>query len=58
MGQGAKGGCEAGCEAGLGRRRAFQYLVIATQPGDDGRITRWRCPRNKLRGEIRWRGIY
>lgn len=51
-------GARSGCEAGAGGRTAAENLVIATQLGDDSRITRRRCPRNKLRGEIRWREIY
>lgn len=44
-------------EAEPGGKRAAQHLVPATQLSD-GRITRRRCPRNKLRGEIRWKEIY
>lgn len=46
-----------GGEAEAGGRRAAQHLVPAAQLSD-GRITRRRCPRNKLRGEIRWKEIY
>lgn len=53
---GARG--RAGGRARFGGRRTARCLVIATRVGGDGRITRRRCPRNKLRGEIRWKEIY